>query len=160
MRLFPYPVGNTARTSDPSNKLFNASRCSTFSSKENLNLVDNCLKTSIKMSVSAILISGGVVYVIGQSTNGNFASRIWTHNTRRTIGCVQALFPLPPPCSPPRESACSQASGYPVVITILRTLGGIFYAQLFCACNAFHFHHTWAVFVQHSIANILKCILF
>ena len=96
MRLFSYPVGNTARTSDPSIKLFNASRCSTFSSKENLNLVDNYLKTSFRMSVSAILVSRGVVYVVGESTYGNFASRFWMQNTRR-IGCLQALFPPPTP---------------------------------------------------------------
>ena len=34
---------------------------------------------------------------------------------------------------------------------------GIVSAQFFCAsCNAFRFHHTWTVFVQHIIANILK----
>ena len=36
-------------------------------------------------------------------TNGNFVSRFWTQNTRRTIGRVQAL---PPPLRPtPRERA-------------------------------------------------------
>ena len=43
------------------------------------------------------------------------------------------------------------------LVTILRTFAGIVYAHLFCACNACHFHHTWVVFVIHSIANTLKC---
>ena len=42
----------------------------------------------------------------------------------------------------------------------IRTFTGIVYAHLFCACNVCHFHHTWVVFVRHSIANILKCISF
>ena len=41
-----------------------------------------------------------------------------------------------------------------------RTFAGNISAQHFCACNAFRFHHTWAVFVQHIIADILKCIFF
>ena len=40
---------------------------------------------------------------------------------------------------------------------LLRTLVGIVYVHLFCACNASHFHHTRVVFVRHSDANILKC---
>ena len=32
--------------------------------------------------------------------------------------------------------------------------------SLFCTHNACHFHHTWVVFVQHSIANTLECNLF
>ena len=37
---------------------------------------------------------------------------------------------------------------------------GIVYAHLFCACAACHFHHTWVVFVRHTIANTLKCNIF
>ena len=40
------------------------------------------------------------------------------------------------------------------------TFAEIVYAHLFCACNVRHFLHTWAVSVQHSIANKLKCINF
>ena len=35
----------------------------------------------------------------------------------------------------------------------LRMFAGIVYAHLFCACNACHLHHTWVVFLQHSITN-------
>ena len=42
----------------------------------------------------------------------------------------------------------------------LRTVAGIDSAQLFWKRNTCHFHHTWTVFVQHSIANILKCKIF
>ena len=51
------------------------------------------------------------------SRAGGMRGRGWwregkeTQNTRRTIECVQALFPLPlstpPPRPPPRERACS-----------------------------------------------------
>ena len=41
----------------------------------------------------------------------------------------------------------------------LRKFMGIVYTQHFCACNACHFHRTWAVSVQHSIANILSLCL-
>ena len=54
------------------------------------------------------------------SRAGGMRGRGWwregkeTQNTRRTIECVQALFPLPlstpPPRPPPRERACSQAT--------------------------------------------------
>ena len=116
------------------------------------------------MSVSAILISGGVVYVIGESTNGNFASRFWTQNTRRTIGCVQALFPLPPPPPPPRppprERACSQAMSVclspclPVCLSICLSvclsvylsvclLSLSFVVYLHCTCASFKCLYHW-----------------
>ena len=50
-------------------------------------------------------------------------------------------------------------TGSQVLIEYLRAFAGIVYAQLFCTCNAFHFRHTWAVFVQHSIACTLKCMV-
>ena len=47
-------------------------------------------------------------------------------------------------------------TGSQVLIEYLRAFAGIVYAQLFCACNALHFHRTWAVFAQHSIAYTLN----
>ena len=47
-------------------------------------------------------------------------------------------------------------AGYTVSPVKLGTFAGIVYAQLFCTCKAYHFHHTWVVFVQHSFADILK----
>ena len=35
---------------------------------------------------------------------------------------------------------------------------GYYLCATFSACNTFTFIETWAVFVQHSIARILKCI--
>ena len=51
-------------------------------------------------------------------------------------------------------------TGSQVLIEYLRAFAGIVYAQLFCACNTFHFHRTWAVFVQHSIAYTLNAWAF
>ena len=47
-------------------------------------------------------------------------------------------------------------AGYTVSPVKLGTFAGIVYAQLFCTCKAYHFHHTWVVFVQHSFTDILK----
>ena len=78
----------------------------------------------------------------GGTLTNNYLLATICMNKACTVCITLFLFPL-------SFLLCAPSFNFPCGLT---TFAGIVYAQLFCTCNACHFHHTWAVFVQQQSA--------